>query len=478
MQCQDGELILASQFCDGISDCNDSTDESRSGGFVCDTFQRDCYLPEINLFDHIAHCSDDSDLCLNSPNNCFQCFNKLWFISSQQVCDGRNDCSDASDESSCTFAESLEPELIINDVTRYAFWIVGFIVIVGNSIVIVTGIMYLWTTSSTDPAKLQYFIILNIATADFIMGIYLVTMAAYSAFYSGLDVTGTLEWVGSLRCSIIGSLAIISSEASCFLMVILTSYRLYNICKPVASLSLTLLPWKVLLGAAWLIAFVITILPIALQRSSEYFMSKYYVSNWFLRDGKLLSRQHLEDLAVRYATLNNQLDQINLQNTESIWNFVQASFPHGTLTEHGYYGATRICLPDLVTRQEKSAYWEYSLAIITVNFFAFMFIAIAYIVIYVTSNHTSNNLRRANSSRRERRMQRRIALIILTDFCCWIPICAMSYLKFSGVVAVNATVYEVIATFLLPINSALNPFLFSSLADKLWKKICCCKKAN
>ena len=73
------------------------------------------------------------------------------------------------------------------------------------------------------------------------------------------------------------------------------------------------------------------------------------------------------------------------------------------------------------------------------------------------------------SSQREKqqfRMQRRISRIIITDFLCWIPICIMAFVKLSGF-HVDDVAYIVSAGLLLPINSAFNPLLYSSLLDKL-----------
>ena len=77
-------------------------------------------------------------------------------------------------------------------------------------------------------------------------------------------------------------------------------------------------------------------------------------------------------------------------------------------------------------------------------------------------------------------MERRIARLIFTDFCCWVPITTMAFLNFSGIVnLVNTMAVVISATILLPINSVLNPTLYSSYIDTLFNKvrnaICKCK---
>ena len=101
-QCSDGSLILASQFCNDVSDCPDNSDEIRNQpGFKCtQKTAGDCVLPQPNLYDNVSHCSDNSDLCFDS-GSCFQCLDHLLMISFDQVCDGVIDCYDMSDEYLC-----------------------------------------------------------------------------------------------------------------------------------------------------------------------------------------------------------------------------------------------------------------------------------------------------------------------------------------------------------------------------------------
>ena len=77
-----------------------------------------------------------------------------------------------------------------------------------------------------------------------IMGIYLLSIAVYSIYYSGYYGQIDFEWQSSLRCSLIGSLAVLSSEASCLFMVLLTSTRLYRIYKPLSTASISTRKYK------------------------------------------------------------------------------------------------------------------------------------------------------------------------------------------------------------------------------------------
>ena len=110
--------------------------------------------------------------------------------------------------------------------------------------------------------------------------------------------------------------------------------------------------------------------------------------------------------------------------------------------------------------------WEYSLVIITVNFMSFIFIAISYICMFRKAKENKFEIRNNQRKKQHSRMQKRISRIIITDFLCWIPTCIMAFVKLNGF-HVDDVAYIISAGLLLPINSAFNPLLYSSLLDKL-----------
>ena len=105
------------------------------------------------------------------------------------VCDGTSDCDDGFDESNCPTATKIssifssDTEMIANPGIKSAFWIMGILVMIGNSYVIITTISFLKTNKTLNGSNCQHFILLNIAIADFIMGIYLITIASYDVSF-------------------------------------------------------------------------------------------------------------------------------------------------------------------------------------------------------------------------------------------------------------------------------------------------------
>ena len=140
-------------------------------------------------------------------------------------------------------------------------------------------------------------------------------------------------------------------------------------------------------------------------------------------------------------------------------------FPNdASLKCFGYYGETSVCMPRFYIAYGESS-WELTLAVITLNFLSFVFIAVSYFIIYKHSTASPANLGTNRPNNQVATLQKRIARIIATDFCCWIPICVMTYARLG--VEFYDIAYQISAVLLLPINSAMNPILFSSLLDKL-----------
>ena len=103
-QYNDNSLILYSQFCNGVVDCFDGSDEiKKQSGFECNEY----ILPPSNLSDDFAHCDDNWDSCFARNDQCFHCFDKRLIISSKQMCDGVGDCYDLSDECLCDFDSKI-----------------------------------------------------------------------------------------------------------------------------------------------------------------------------------------------------------------------------------------------------------------------------------------------------------------------------------------------------------------------------------
>ena len=55
----------------------------------------------------------------------------------------------------------------------------------------------------------------------------------------------------------------------------------------------------------------------------------------------------------------------------------------------------------------------------------------------------------------------KVTAIVATDFCCWFPIIILGILVQTRVIELPPSVYAWCVTFVLPINSAINPYLYT-----------------
>jgi hypothetical protein len=61
--------------------------------------------------------------------------------------------------------------------------------------------------------------------------------------------------------------------------------------------------------------------------------------------------------------------------------------------------------------------------------------------------------------KRNQKMNRRITIIITTDFCCWVPFIVICTLHFLEILDATPW-YSVFSMVVLPINSVINPLLY------------------
>ena len=105
------------------------------------------------------------------------------------------------------------------------------------------------------------------------------------------------------------------------------------------------------------------------------------------------------------------------------------------------------------------------------NLFFLIYIAIAYVLFFKKIKASQRKVKTADNTtadRNDRKMRRRIAYIILTDMACWLPIIVMSIVAFAGH-TIPDIAHPLSAIILLPINSLLNPIIYSRLDKKITK---------
>ena len=190
-------------------------------------------------------------------------------------------------------------------IMRYFFWIIAVLVVTGNAYVIISSVVKTSCFKQAWPSvslQCNHIVILNIAVADFMMGIYLITISILNIVKFGSSNYNSIEWVVSLGCSIVGSLALILSEASCFLMVTLTSFRLYHVYQPLSCMTASSWSYKVCILMSWFVAVFLGVIPM-LETNSKYFIYGYTVKT-SSGNFAVLSKRDIDNITCFLACLD------------------------------------------------------------------------------------------------------------------------------------------------------------------------------
>ncbi|XP_066022380.1 G-protein coupled receptor GRL101-like [Pocillopora verrucosa] len=287
---------------------------------------------------------------------------------------------------------------------RRTLWIVGLLSLLGSLFVV--GWQYFYP----DNNVVQSIMLVNLGVSDGIMGIYLIIIGIKDLQWSGEYYLHDYEWRTGWFCHFNGAMSVFSSEVSVMMISLIALDRLKNIVFPYTFAKITPRQTRIMCVVIWLVGGVMAFLPLS---GMHYFSERYYGNNV-------------------------------------------------------------VCLP-LQLSPELQEGWEYSTSIfIVLNFSLFIFIMVAYIAILWKSWSSSRQLgahgtvreirARAQSAqaKRERALAKRVFFIILTDFLCWMPIIAIgirSHVEKTFDPPGDLAVW--IAVFALPINSAINPLLYT-----------------
>lgn len=137
-----------------------------------------------------------------------------------------------------------------------------------------------------------------------------------------------------------------------------------------------------------------------------------------------------------------------------------ATIPLLPQTSHWeYYSQNGICVPLPITRKTLNGQWHTFVVVTVLNFILYLLIAAGQSVIYLA---VKANLMVTDTSLKSQNIviARRLVTVVVSNFVCWFSVSAMGLLASAGV-PITGEVNAVMAIFVLPINSALNPFLYA-----------------
>jgi hypothetical protein len=434
--------------------------------FVCDDGIK-C-LEYSKVCDLVEDCDDGSDEVDTKCTNHFKCKSENRRIPKNKKCDLQFDCYDMSDE--CN--EECSTELLEGSHLKIISMIVGNLAVIANLVIIIKNLGTL-KNCKTSVALVNKSLIILISFGDLMVGCYLLVVAIYdiAIFKQGYCIE-QIKWTISLKCSIIGVFSTIGSQVSLFAMAGLSTVRLHGIrgSLRVPGEVTMIKSLKVATGVLFIIlsSSAIAIAPI-ISTFEDFFVNGIkYPEELKMFIGPQEKQRILPVLEAYYGRMKN-----TTMSWETIVNMVKDMFSHDVgsddhteaVTKLDFYGNDGVCLFKYFVNNDDTQ-TAFVWAVLILNFVCFLFITISYIAIGVVSRNSSRTLANAQNQgqadKRNRRMNRRISIIIATDFCCWIPFITISALHYLEVV--NATPwYGIFSMIILPINSVINPFLYDDL---------------
>ncbi|XP_071489061.1 uncharacterized protein [Diadema antillarum] len=322
-----------------------------------------------------------------------------------------------------------------NAAIKFFMWLLGFAALVGNTIVIVSRLRIRHTSTISH---VQSILISNLAVSDFIMGLYMLILAA-SDVYIGESYfweDRSHEWRTSGTCRFAGFLSFLSCETSVFLITVISVDRFICIVFPYTKKRLTVRSSHVLTAAVWLLALILSFTSVLLSVLDP-------------------DAYDLSDVCVGLPLIRKNTDFMSTLDNE-------------TLTSIGIKQSKIIAASSAST-------WQFSTAIfLGVNLICFTVTVAVYIAVFIKVRRASSTIGRKKYSSNEVKMAIKLSLIVATDFFCWMPIIILGIAVQANDVYVSPNLYAWLVAFVLPINSAINPFLYTLVdryADKLKSSI-------
>ncbi|KAM7140162.1 relaxin receptor 1 isoform 2-T2 [Molossus nigricans] len=245
--------------------------------------------------------------------------------------------------------------------------------------------------------KLHAMSIISLCCADCLMGIYLFVIGAFDLKFRGEYNKHAQLWIESFHCQLAGSLAILSTEVSVLLLTFLTLEKYICIVYPFRFLRPRKCRTITMLILIWIFGIIVAFVPLS---NKEFFKN--------------------------------------------------------------YYGNNGVCFPLHSEDIESTGAQIYSVTIfLGVNLVAFIIIVFSYGSMFYSVHQSAVTATEIqNHIKKEMILAKRFFFIVFTDALCWIPIFVLKFLSLLQV-EIPGTITSWVVIFILPINSALNPILYT-----------------
>ena len=355
----------------------------------------------------------------------------LWFndlqnsevlVSQHEICE----CY-VPDNITCTASGNRSPyltcdRLLSAKVFVVIVWVIGLNGLLGNLYVL------FWRRKTPEKNKVNSILLGNLAASDLLMGIYLLIIGSVDLHFGENFPMQAESWRTGITCRIAGALSITSSEASVFFVTLISIDRFICIRFPYSSKRLRGKSAVITVALIWGISLILGILP-----------SMFSGTNFKFYDNS-------------HVCIGLPLALIKLFSTFGKDEIIA--------TNSGRYRFSYVSYTTQYDGLFNGLYFS-SAVFLGLNFVCYLMIAGCYIEIMRSVRRSSKQAGRTRNMTEQIRLTTKVSAIVATDFCCWFPIIILGILVQTRVITLPASVFAWCVTFVLPINSAINPYLYT-----------------
>ena len=394
----------------------------------------------------------------------------------------------ADDFKSNNFKNILQAYYII-------FVVLGLISLFGNGVAIIHHARNFFTRKSTKTkeSKVYDILVFNLCFADLLNAVYLIVYPI---------VVANLKTISDTLCKTLGVISLLSIQSSVSFLVIITIYRLYCVLYPYKSVHIKKVVLLIVL--VWLVWLVVVSLPLF---NVSHFAHAFTYGIEIIDDhceiilGRItvfvdLLVTSLNDTQEPFGLVLNKLKDFSRNNEVVVQ--ISNSFnliDHGETRFYEYFKHNKGCSIEIGS-PAGIASDLFSLSLLMFNLVAFIFIIIAYIIIFQNLSSfglksiVPRALQKQRFKHKEQKTQKiksenkqiylRILVIVITDMICGIPICLFGLVTFIEN-ATNScywsknfidTIAPLLSFIILPLNSVINPYIYSFHLRKKFFEFC------